>query len=155
MDTKQHKNPKVEKENDKPKGKSPLAAGLGFAVAVALGATLGVIFAPKEGSKTQKDIIDKAQELAKKFKKGREDIQKNVEQIFGEVSEDLEKSYLELQGNILAQWDHIEDQGELTQKNYKKIVDDTIKEFSKGKKWSEKALKNLKENFEQAWEDLK
>ncbi len=137
------------------KGKGPLSAGLGFAIAMALGATLGVLFAPKEGVETQKDIMEKAQQLAKKINKSREDVQTTVKNIFGEVSDDLEKNYLELQGNILAQMDDMEDQAELTQKKYDEIVSETVKEFSKDKKWSQKIVKNLKENFSEAWKELK
>ena len=50
-------------------GMSPLSTGLGLAIAVALGASLGILFAPKKGSETQKDISEKASLLAKKFKK--------------------------------------------------------------------------------------
>lgn len=143
------------KDIRQPKGNNPLSAGLGLAIAMALGATLGVLFAPKEGSETQKDIMEKAQHLAKKFKKSRADIQKSVKNIFGEVSDELEKNYLELQGNILAQWDHIQDKAELTQRKYNEIVSEKTKEFSRSKKWSEKIIKKLQENFVKDWNELK
>lgn len=133
------------------KGKGPLSAGLGFAIAMALGATLGILFAPKEGSETQKDIMDKAQQLAKKFNKNREDVQAIVKNIFGEVSDELEKDYLELQGDILATADDLKDKTELTQKKYDEIVHDAVKQFSKGKKWTEKSVHSLIEEFKKDW----
>lgn len=133
------------------KGKGPLSAGLGFAIAMALGATLGILFAPKEGAETQKDIMDKAQQLAKKFNKNREDVQSIVKNIFGEVSDELEKDYLELQGDILAMADDIKDKTELTQKKYDEIVHDAVKQFSKGKKWTEKSVHSLIEEFKKDW----
>ncbi|MFA5828915.1 MAG: YtxH domain-containing protein [Candidatus Gracilibacteria bacterium] len=133
------------------KGKGPLSAGLGFAIAMALGATLGILFAPKEGTETQKDIMDKAQQLAKKFNKNREDVQTIVKNIFGEVSDELEKDFLELQGDILATADDIKDKTELTQKKYDEIVHDAVKQFSKGKKWTEKSVHSLIEEFKKDW----
>lgn len=137
------------------KGPNPLSAGLGLAIAMALGATLGILFAPKEGSETQKDIAEKAHHLAKKFNKSRADLQKSVKVIFGEVSDELEKNYLELQGDILAQWDLVQDKAELTQKKYNEIVSDKIKEFARSKKWSERVIKKLQENFVKDWDEIK
>ena len=128
-----------------------LSTGLGFAVAMALGATLGVLFAPKEGTETQKDIAEKAMLLAKKFNKSRKEVQAAVKDIFGEVTEELEKNYLELQGEILASIDDIKDIKELTENKYDQIVQDVVKHFSKGKKWTEKAIKNLIEELKKDW----
>jgi gas vesicle protein len=133
------------------KRKNPFSAGLGFAVAMALGATLGILFAPKEGAETQKDIMEKAQQLANKFNKNREDVQTIVKNIFGEVNDELEKDYLELQGHILAMADDIKDKTGLDQKKYDKIVHDAVKQFSKGRKWTEKSINALIEEFNKDW----
>lgn len=134
------------------KSNGALSAGLGFAVAVALGATLGVLFAPKEGAETQKDITEKAKELAKSFKKTRKEIQASLENIFGEVTKELEENYLELQGHILASVDEIKDKADLNQKKYDEIVEDVVKGFSKGKKWTERSIRDLIKELQKDWE---
>lgn len=141
--------------NHKNNSDHTLAKGLGIAVFMALGAAIGMIFAPKEGTETQKDIVEKAQKLAKKFNRSRADLQKTVQSIFGEVSEELEKNYLELQGDILAHIDHLHAKAELTQKKYDEVLDEKVTKFSQEKKWSEKVLKNLKQSFVDAWEEVK
>lgn len=123
--------------------KSSSSIGLGLAIAMTLGATLGVLFAPKEGSETQKEIIDKVHELAKKFKKTRKEMQLTIENIFGKVTKELEKNYLELQGNILASLDGVKDSAELSKEKYDEIVKNVVDKFSKGKKWTDKSIKAL------------
>jgi len=156
MNAKTFLNPLKDKQEDnQQKVKNSFGRGLSMAIAVALGATLGILFAPKEGAETQKDIWEKAQQLAKNFNKNREDVQETIKNIFGEVSEELEKSYLEIQGDIFAQIDEIKDKADFTEKKYHEIVAHTIKEFSKGKKWSQATIERLQENFGEAWKDVK
>lgn len=140
---------KDEKNENATHSKGGLTAGLGIAVAMALGATLGILFAPKEGTETQKDIMEKAHELAKKFKKSRKEVQETLKNIFGEVTKELEENYLELQGNILAQLDDIKD--ELTEKKYYKIVQDAVTQFSEDKKWTEKSIHSLVSELQKDW----
>jgi len=134
------------------KGGNPLSAGLGIAIAVALGATLGILFAPKEGAETQKELMEKAKELAKNFKKTRKQMQDTLQEIFGEVTESLEKNYLELQGNILAQIDEIKDKAEFTKDKYDEIVTEAVKQYAKGKKWTEKSINALTKELQKDWE---
>lgn len=136
------------------KNHNPIASGLGFAIAMAIGATLGVLFAPKEGSKTQKDVMKKASELAKGFNKGRKEVQEAVQNIFGEVTEEFEKDYLEIQGNVIAAIDELKDKSDLTHKKYKEIVEDTVAAFSKGKHWAKKTIDALTEELQNGWDDV-
>ena len=139
------------KNQDNQKGDGFLSKGLGLAVAMALGATLGVLFAPKEGKETQKDLMGKAQELAKNFKKNRVEIQESIQKVFGEVTKELEENYLELEGNILARMDELKDKAELTKQKYEEIVQDTVEQFSKGKKWSGKNIQALIKELQKDW----
>jgi|GEM_PF-861614 len=147
-------NPKDQKDEQKHDEHKGGMGVLGVAVAMAIGATLGVMFAPKKGEETQKDIADRAQNIAKKFKKTRAEVQKTVEEVFGETSEDLEKAYIQIRADILAGIDDVKDKAKFTQDSYNKMVEDTVKGFSKGKKWTEKAVKNLTKNLEDQWDEL-
>lgn len=70
--------------------------GLGkFIAGVAIGAGLGVLFAPKSGSETRAELKEKCQELYKKAKElDMEDVKENIEIKIAEIKasiEDLDK----------------------------------------------------------------
>lgn len=101
--------------------KSPSSKGVGPAIAMTPGATLGVLFAPKEDAETYA----------------------TVESIFGEVTKELEEDYRELRGNILAKLDDFHAKAELGKEKYDEVVKEVVEHFSKGKKWTEKSIKAL------------
>lgn len=136
-------------KDDKDKGPNLL----GIAVAMAIGATLGLIFAPKSGEEMRKETVEKAKEIARRFKETREEVTNAVNDIFGEVSEELEKNYIELKANVLAMVEDLKEQGELTKENFQKTIDDAVKQFSKGKKMSENTIRKLIKNLENTWKD--
>lgn len=144
-------NEKKDEGKNHDNGSLPL---LGLGVAMAIGAAMGLMFAPKSGEEMRKDTADKAMEIAKKFKKTRAEVTAMVEAIFGEVSEELEKNYIEIRGNILAMIDDIKEKGELTRKNYDEAVDKTVRQFSKGKKWSKETVNKLKKSLDDEWKDI-
>lgn len=142
------------------KNKSLLVGPLGWAIAAAFGAAIGLLLAPKPGAELQEDVRKKAQELADKFKKTKEEVQKTIQDAFGELTaeeeEELSKNYLELRGEILAKVDEMKERGEeLSQKIYNKIVRDTVTTFAKGKKWAQDATDKLAKELEKDWEELK
>lgn len=152
MNTQSASTQKNSPTNDDHQGKSSLLSkGLGLAIAMALGATIGLFLTPKNGQENQKELMDKAKEVAKRFKKSRADIQETLQNIFGEVSEELEKDYLEVQGNIAAQVEEIKDKAELTHKKYDEIIQDTVEKFSAGKDWTEKSMKAFIKELQKDW----
>lgn len=148
------KNPKMP---EAPMGRKHhhLGRTLGIAAAAVIGAAIGIMFAPKSGEETREEIMQKAKNIAKKFDMTREDIQKNVKEVFGEVSDDLEKAYLEIRGSILAYAEEINEKNKLTQKEYNELVDEVVKDYSKGKKWAEKTIEHLIKNIQKTWKEAK
>lgn len=144
MNTQKNLYQKADKKNENgSRSKKIFPKGSELALVVALGESLETFFAPKEGAEIKKDIIKKARELAKKFKKNRKEMKEILRNIFGEVTQELEESYLKLQEDILAKLDDVKDDSGLTQKKYNGIVKDVVINFSKEKKWAKKSVDAL------------
>lgn len=120
---------------------------LSFALSAAIGGALGLLFAPKKGQEMREDVLKEAKSLARHFGENRAEIQHKLEKIFGEVNEDLEKTYIEIKANILASIKGFKGNLELTDDKYEKLVEETVKKFAKGKKWLEKSVLALIDNF--------
>lgn len=130
---------------------SPLA----LALAGAIGAALGLMFAPKSGEEMREDITHRAQDLAVKFKKSKEDVQQSIMKIFGQVSDELEKDYVQLRANVMAEIDELKDKKDLTKDRYSELVSRAIKSYSKGKEWTKESMQDLRKHFEDEWSDIK
>lgn len=133
---------------------SMVAGALGLAIAAALGAAAGLMFAPQSGAKTRKELGEKAEALATTFKESKEDIQSWLTDTFGTVSDGLEEAYLNIRGHILAAIDEVEDKAKLTQKSYDKIVDSIVKELSKDRDWAEDKIEALAKRFKGEWKKI-
>lgn len=130
---------------------SPLA----LALAGAIGAALGLIFAPKSGEAMREDIAHRAQDLAGKFNKTKEQVQESVMKIFGKVSDELEKDYVQVRANVMAEIDELKNKKDLTKDRYNELVSRAIKSYSKGKEWTKESIQDLKKHFEDEWNDIK
>lgn len=126
---------------------------LGWSVAALIGASLGLLFLTDKGKEVREETTEKAKDLAKKFNKTRKDVQSYVGHIFGQVSEELEKNYLEIKGYIIA---NIEEQkNNFNEKKYDHLVDETVKKFSKGREWSKDTLNKLSNHLKEDWKEIK
>lgn len=146
-------NQKTQENRQEHKGGNPL---LGVGVALAIAAAIGVILAPKESKDVlKKEVMDRAHEIAKNFKKSRAEVKAMVEDAFGDASDELEKNYIQIRGQILASIEEWKEKAELTQENYNNIVKDSIQQFAKGKKWTNETVSKLQKNLEKEWKDIK
>lgn len=127
---------------------------LGLAVAAAIGAALGLAFAPQSGEKTRKELWNKAQDLASGFNETRENVQKFLSDTFGQVTDDLEKAYVEIRGRVIAAVDDISDKTGFTQKKYHEIVDEAVNSIAQGKKWAEKEITAITKRLNDEWEKV-
>ncbi len=128
---------------------------LGLAVAAAIGAAIGLVFAPQSGEKTRKDLWNKAQDIASGFNETRESVQKFLTETFGRVSDDLEQAYVEIQGRVLAAIDDLSDKAELTQKRYREIVAEAVISIAEGKDWADKEVQAISKKLEGEWDKVK
>ena len=129
--------------------KEPNYSGLAAALAAVIGGAVGIAVAYQK-SGIHKDVEAKAKVLAKDFQKNRKAIQANVQEIFGKVSDDLEKIYLEVHSHVMAAKDQLGSQ--LNQKNFNKTIEQIVQQFSKAQKWSQQTADKFTKNLLQEWE---
>jgi len=127
---------------------------LALAIAAAIGTAAGIIFAPKSGEETRDDLSAQAALLAKKFTKTRADIQKSLKEIFGDVSEELEKNYIQVRANVLEGVENLKERSELTQRKYNEIVETAVAKYAEGRDWTVKSINELIKNIQQDWQDI-
>lgn len=130
-----------------------MAAGtLGFLVASSIGAALGVLFAPKTGKETRTQLTERARQLAWRFKKSRAEVQAHVRDIFGKITDDLERSYLQVRGEVMAQMETLES-GEDTKAAYRNIVKSVVNTVAKGQKWTKAQIDRFVAHLEDEYQD--
>ena len=104
---------------------------LGWAIAMALGAALGVMFAPKKGEETREELREHAKRIAERFSETKAQVQEKVKRVFGDVSDEFERDYIELRGHFLAAVNDLRKSKErLTQRRYNDMVDEVVKNSS-------------------------
>ena len=64
---------------------------LGLATGLAVGATLGILFAPDKGTKTRKKIASKTQEAKDKLKDNFDDLVDNISEKYNSLRHDGEE----------------------------------------------------------------
>jgi len=127
----------------------------GLAIAGALAAGLGLFLRSEKGQEVREDLSEKAHELAQRFQQKREDLQGKVSKVFGDLSDDLETSYLEVQGKVLADIHSMKKGANLTQDKFESLVDKVVEQFSEDRKWSSSVSKELKSHLKQDWKEVK
>lgn len=127
---------------------------MGLAIAAAIAAGLGFLFKTEKGKEIREDISHRASDLAKNFNKTRERVQEEIRNAFGHLSEELEEDYLEIQGNLFAKMDEGRNKKELLQKDYEDMVDEVVKKFAKGRKWTEDSVNSLTKTLKSDWKEI-
>lgn len=128
---------------------------LGLAVTAAIATGLGIFLRSEKGEEVREEVKDRAEKIAKKFNATREELQEHVQETFGEVTDDLEEKYLEIQGILLAQADELEDGAEMSKEKYEEMVDKAVKKYAKGREWTKDALENLERTLKRDWKNFK
>lgn len=129
---------------------------LGLAIAAAIASTLGFLYKTDKGEEVRGDIEKKAKDISKRFKKTRQQVEERVKDFYGELTDDFQKNYLELQGEILAELENSKEENKsVTKTQYNKLVDEIVDEFGQGKKWTKEQIQKLTKALDEDWEDLK
>ena len=128
---------------------------LGWTLAAAIGAGLGLLFAPKSGEELREDIKDQAHKLKEKWNLNRQEIQEKVKDIFGEVSEDLEKSYISARSELMAGIEELKEKGEVTKEKFSELIEDILDGVSEKTEYPKKTLDKFKKSLKDEWDNFK
>lgn len=128
---------------------------LSYVVALVAGVSLGLLFAPKDGSALRKGLAKKVKNMAAGFTKNREQLQAEVEEIWGEVTDELEKDYKGLRNQLLSELDEVKNKASFTRRKYDELVEDIVDSYSDEKQWAHSSVNRLQKHIKNEWEDFK
>jgi len=77
-------------------------------IGATVGATLGILFAPKKGSETRQDIADGAEKFTKNLKNKVNDHYRMIEDVTNEFEEYADERMTDIKNNLDHQKDHFE-----------------------------------------------
>ena len=132
-------------------------SALGIAIAAVAGAALGVFFTSKRTAHLRKDMLEKGKYLVKKFQKNRREIQEHIRDIFGDVNDDLERSYADIQRTVKGAVEEAKQTGQLTRERFGDIVRQAVYSVRSriATAWNEEINGKLLSHFEKGWEEMK
>ena len=122
---------------------------LGFLVASSIGAVLGILFAPQAGSETRTDLAERGRQLAWRLKRGRAELQENVREIFGKITDELEEAYLEVRDDVLRRLDELESDADVGV--YRRNIRSAVMAAARGRHWTraqiERFIRHLEDEY--------
>lgn len=122
------------------------------ALGAIIGATIGLLNAPKKGSELRDELTKDGEKLWRQLKITKKQIDPMVKSVFGEVSPETLKIWAKAKADILARV--VKEGANLTQEKYNRIVDSAVKRATKSVKW-EKKKKKLSAQFKGMFKDIK
>lgn len=128
---------------------------LGYVLTLLFGATLGLLFAPKDGSALRSGLVKKMKNLSTRFNRNREQLQTDIQEIWGEVTDELEQDYSELRNKLFASLEEVKDKANLTRKKYDELVDDIVDSYSEERDWKHSSVSRLQKHIKNEWEGIK
>lgn len=127
-------------------------ASIALVIGAGIGATIGLLKAPKKGQELQEDLEKQGKILWKKLQLTKNDIEKIMKDHFGEVTPQVKNIYAKTKAEILARV--IKQKKNLNKTKYNQIVDTVIKQVSKSKKMK-KPLQSLGKEFKKSYVEIK
>lgn len=99
----------AQKERRRRETEGPRNLALGTLIGTAVGATLGILFAPKSGKETRKDIVDRAQEEYNKAEDMVNETVDTVKQKTDDAVESVKDKYEEVADNVKDKYKEFSD----------------------------------------------
>lgn len=131
----------------------PSGFGLGLVIGAVGGALAGLFLAPKSGKALRKDAKKKYNELVKLLKD--KEVDKKVKQIYGKVTVEGKKLYLEVKEELAVALANLKESIEdIDRDTYVEKVDEVVKNLQKTSKGSVDTAKKLKDELVKDWEKL-
>lgn len=127
--------------------------GLGLFIGMAIGAVAGIFMAPKSGKQNREEAAKKLKDLQKSWESG--DLQKQVQDIFGDVSEESMKMYKQAQDELTRRMEGMKELSD--KKTYEDMVSSVVTwvQDSMGMKGeeAEKKAKKLEKKMKEEYEE--
>jgi len=128
--------------------------GIGLLLGAIGGALAGLFLAPKAGKLLRQDAKKKYAKLLKVMKDN--EVDKKVKQVFGKVTKESKKLYIEVKEELMVALANLKEQvEEIDRPTYVKKVEETIGKLkSPLSKQSVTAAKKLKDSLSKDWDKL-
>ena len=127
--------------------------GLGLFIGMAIGAVAGIFMAPKSGKQNREEAAKKLKDLQKSWESG--DLQKQVQDIFGDVSDESMKMYKQAQDELTRRMEGMKELSD--KKTYEDMVSSVVTwvQDSMGMKGeeAEKKAKKLEKKMKDEYEE--
>ncbi len=133
--------------------KSVSKFGVGLFIGALAGALAGIFYAPKSGKQTRKVLGKKLDELREKFSEM--EIDKKVQDIFGQVSEEAKDQYLSVTKDLLEKLAKLKGRvEEIDTKKYQKMVEEVLEDFKKKGEESATVIGKMRKHLIADWQSL-
>jgi gas vesicle protein len=127
--------------------------GLGLFIGMAIGAVAGIFMAPKSGKQNREEAAKKLKDLQKSWDTG--ELQKQVQDIFGDVSDESMKMYKQAQDELTRRMESMKELSD--KKTYEDMVSSVVTwvQDSMGMKGeeAEKKAKKLEKKMKEEYDE--
>lgn len=124
---------------------------MAMALAALAGAVAGVLLAPKKGTETREQLKKKADELTKKYKESKSQIETRAKKVFKDASHESVGIYMRARGIIIAEIHKANKKGGLDKKSFMSLVDKVVNQLKREKKVAVPVAKALADELKRDW----
>lgn len=127
-----------------------------FLLGAIIGAVAGILFAPKSGKETRKDVVSLAESVGNAIKDTSDVFTKKVQSTFGVVNTQTKTTYRTIKAELLTRLTRLKTTGKTIDKQaYEQVVGEVVEAFKNDLAGSKEAGKKLVAIFRADWERVK
>jgi|SRR3989339_369096 len=130
--------------------------GFKFVLGGIIGATLGILLAPKAGKETREDIKELAVKISGKIRSSADETKQRVKDIFGKVNDEAMLKYEQVRAAVVSKIASIKTAGkEIDKDKYGSVVDEVVVSFKKDFESSKDGLQKVAKYLKKDWDKVK